>query len=410
MIVPIGSKLPGDSPQDPIRNGVHLDAVPPSDILPMFGDPLLFADGWPDRPYRKIQSATGLRATCSWASIDRLLNDQALRVPAFRMAQDNRLLPLSAVTRSEQSTSLGLKGLADPARIVAEFGNGATLVLQGLQRFWPPLTDITRRLSSEIGHAVFVNAYLTPRSAQGFGAHHDPYHAWLMQTEGVKTWRLWAPRNDPEVDPPDLEIVLGEGDVLWIPRGWWHAGKSGAQPSLHLTFTVWATKLAEVLTAMTEELAGRSQLSGEFSPNAFHAGSQARATLKNALAQIAQLIHELDVNTLTERVINIHVARFDPLPAQPVAAVLNSSQDFDYHTHAEGVLHTVSDSSTIRLVTADAVVTLTQEQFVRSKKLLQRAGSFRVDDISESLSGDRVLLSKLMDARLICAAGCDRKL
>ncbi len=387
-----------------------MDAVPPGDILPVFGDPLLFADGWPDRPYHNLQSATGLRETCSWASVDRLLNDQALRVPSFRMARDNQLLPLSAVTRSELSTSLGLKGLADPARIVTEFGNGATLVLQGLQRFWPPLTDLTRRLSSEIGHAVFVNAYLTPRSAQGFGAHHDPYHAWLMQTEGAKTWRLWEPQNAPEVDPPDLEIDLAEGDVLWIPRGWWHVGKSGAQPSLHLTFTVWATKLADVLTVMSAELVSRPQLAREFSPNAFNAGSQARATLKSALAQLAQLIHELDVNTLTERVIDIHVARFDPLPAQPVAAVLSSSQNLNYHTHAEGVLHKVSDSSTVRLVTADAVVMLTQEQFVMAKELLRRAGNFRIDDISESLSGDLTLLTKLMDARLICAAGCDRKL
>ncbi|MEV4191594.1 hypothetical protein, partial [Streptomyces toxytricini] len=31
----------------------------------------------------------------------------------------------------------------------------------GLQRFWPPLADTCRRLAADIGHPVFVNAYLT---------------------------------------------------------------------------------------------------------------------------------------------------------------------------------------------------------------------------------------------------------
>ncbi|WP_158558509.1 MULTISPECIES: JmjC domain-containing protein [unclassified Streptomyces] len=223
-------------------------------VLDALGDPAWFTDDWPATPYHRVGSASELRTTMTWSALDTILNDQGLQAPAFRMARNHQLVPAERVPRPERHTSQAVQGLADPVRIGAELADGATLVLQGLQRFWPPLADTCRRLAADIGHPVFVNAYLTPRAEQGFGAHHDPYHAWLTQVSGSKSWRLWAPDHDPAKDPADLEVVLAEGDVLWIPRGWWHSGSSGSEPSLHLTFTVWATKLDAVLRALLAEV------------------------------------------------------------------------------------------------------------------------------------------------------------
>lgn len=134
-----------------------------------------------------------------------------------------------------------------------------------------------------------------------------------------------------------------------------------------------------------------------------------RAALKSAVTQITELINKVDMDALASRVIDTHAARFDPLPAQPLTANLDDSQKLDFHSHPEGILHTVSDGSMVRLVTADAVVTLTHEQFVIANELLQRTDWFRLHDISKSSSGDLTLFDKLLDARLICAASCGRK-
>jgi hypothetical protein len=63
---------------------------------------------------------------------------------------------------------------------------------------------------------------------------------------GRKLWRIYgetrrhpvtgdkAPRPE-KVDEPLWEAMLEDGDLLYIPRGWWHVALPVAEPTLHLT-------------------------------------------------------------------------------------------------------------------------------------------------------------------------------
>jgi bifunctional lysine-specific demethylase and histidyl-hydroxylase NO66 len=279
-------------------------------ILDLLGGADRFAEHWPVEPYHCPGAAAGLRETLRAADVDRLINEHALQAPAFRMVRADRVVTPETITRSPRATSQGVRGLLDPGRAATAFAAGATLILQGADRHWSPLSDACRRLSGEVGHAVFVNAYLTPPRAQGFAAHQDPYHAWLVQTEGEKRWQLWAPECDPAADPPGLDIVLREGDVLWIPLGWWHGGRSEASVSLHLTFTVWATTVEDVLRAVVGDLNRRQALGAPLAPHAFE---RPDAAVRDALGEIGKLIGDADV---TGRVLAARAERF---PAPPVS-------------------------------------------------------------------------------------------
>ncbi|RCG26483.1 hypothetical protein DQ384_28995 [Sphaerisporangium album] len=381
-----------------------MNVTPSGRVLPLLGDPRLFDSSWPDRPYHSARTAMGLREAFTWSSLDGLLNDQAIRLPAFRMARDNRLVPAPSITRSDRAESAAGKELADPVRMTAELGRGATLVLQGVHRRCLPLRDLTRRLATEIGHAVSVNAYLTPPSAQGFGAHFDPTHAWLTQLEGTKKWRLWEYGRRPATDAPDLELVLSEGDVLWIPRGWWHEGASGERPSLHLTFAVVATTLADVLEAVVGDLAQHAALAGELPPKSLSDRERAQTTVMDATMEIGRLLANLDVEALTERVVTRRLDPFDPLPARPLAEVLGTGRDGTVHTHPEGVLYSSADDTHVHLMTADADLAIPAELASDLGDLLTRTGSFSLEEIGEPLSGK--VLDQLVEARLVCSAGC----
>jgi len=384
-----------------------MDLTAPRPLLPLFGDPSLFDKDWPDWPYHSVGSAMQLRTVLTWGAIDTILNGHSPQVPAFRMAHDNKLVPVQSITRSERATSQAVKGLADPVRVVTELSGGATLVLQGLQRLWPPLGDLCRRLAAEIGHPVFVNAYLTPHTEQGFGAHRDPYHAWLVQIEGSKTWRLWAPASDPSTEQPDREITLVAGDVLWIPRGWWHSGHSGKEPSLHLTFTVWATKTDDVLRAMLDELMHRNDFSQELPPNHLRDHEHAAMTVTAVLGEITTMMMELTSGAVQERLVDGQRERSVPLPARPIEAVLHDDRQLELHTHPEGVLHIGSDQSGVRLLTADTVLTVPAELVAPCQELLNRTGTFTLNEIEQSWPrGSRELLDQLQEARLICGAAC----
>ncbi|WP_165845730.1 JmjC domain-containing protein [Streptacidiphilus pinicola] len=370
-------------------------------VLPLLGDPARFAQGWPRTPYRRVGTAAPLRSVLSWSDLDDLVNRRTLQTPAFRMARNGSVLPIGTLTRAPHTTTQNVTGLADSAAILRELGEGATLILQGLNRSWSPIGALSRRLSSEIGHAVFVNAYLTPRATQGFGAHQDSQHAWLVQCQGSKTWQLWAPDDDPEHDPPDWTLQLDEGDVLWIPRGWWHSGSSGDRPSLHLTFAVWATTVQDVLKSLTSELAFEPALAEELPPRALHEAAAARSAVGETAVRLAELLARTDVPGLTQRLLTTHLQRFDPLPGPDLAGALGVDDPM-LHAHPEAVLHTAVDGPQVRLRTADSEVVMTAEQAAACRTLLARTGGFRPDERDRHRLGDK-LLGQLVDARLLCS-------
>ena len=97
-----------------------------------------------------------------------------------------------------------------------------------------------------------------------------------MQVEGAKRWRVYAPAPGTELPArpsgdlrqadlpsPALEVVLGVGDVLYLPRGTVHQAESLGSPSTHLTLSSyqrWA--LADLGAAALAAAAARGGRAG----------------------------------------------------------------------------------------------------------------------------------------------------
>jgi lysine-specific demethylase/histidyl-hydroxylase NO66 len=127
-------------------------------------------------------------------------------------------------------------------------------------------------LEIEWGCMAGANAYLTPKSSQGFSPHYDDIDAFCLQLQGSKRWKVYNPimklprtssedftSEDLEGMKPALDVTLNEGDLLYMPRGWIHEActlKDQNQHSLHLTISTmqqWAwVDLMEI--AMPEAL------------------------------------------------------------------------------------------------------------------------------------------------------------
>ncbi|MFA9430542.1 cupin domain-containing protein [Egicoccus sp. AB-alg2] len=169
----------------------------------------------------------------SLAHVDDLVAGSGLRAPAFRLVEDGVTLPAGQVTRRVRIGSRQVDDLIDVAAVHAAFDDGASIVLQGLHRSWPPVAELCRALEAELTHPVQANAYLTPPVAQGLHLHEDPHDVFAVQTHGVKRWVVHPPGQS---EPWDLE--LKPGDVLYLPAGTRHAAQTLEQPSLHLTIGV----------------------------------------------------------------------------------------------------------------------------------------------------------------------------
>ncbi|MFG3701157.1 cupin domain-containing protein [Micromonospora sp. NPDC047620] len=220
----------------------------------------------------ELPNPAGFADLLSPADADELLSRRGLRTPFLRIAKDGQLVPAARFTGGGGAgAEIGDQVLDE--RVLELYAGGATLVLQGLHRTWPALIDFARDLGVAVGQPLQVNAYLTPAGNQGFATHYDTHDVFVLQVDGRKHWRIhppvlpdplekqtWGGRADEVAatadGPPALDVVLGPGDALYLPRGWLHSAQAQESSSLHLTVGVRALTryaLIEELLALAAE-------------------------------------------------------------------------------------------------------------------------------------------------------------
>ncbi|MEW2430792.1 cupin domain-containing protein [Micromonospora sp. NPDC047644] len=220
----------------------------------------------------ELPDPAGFTDLLSPADADDLLSRRGLRTPFLRVAKDGQLVAASRWTGGGGAgAEIGDQVLDE--RVLEQYASGATLVLQGLHRIWPPLIDFARDLGLALNQPLQINAYLTPAGSQGFATHYDTHDVFVLQVDGRKHWRIhppvlpdplekqpWGGRAD-EVGataqgPAALDVVLAPGDALYLPRGWLHSAQAQDASSLHLTVGIRALTryaLVEELLALSAE-------------------------------------------------------------------------------------------------------------------------------------------------------------
>ncbi len=203
--------------------------------------------------------------------MDELLSRRGLRTPFLRVAKAGAIRPAAGYTRGGGAGADIADQVADD-KIVDLLADGNTLVLQGLHRLWPPLIDFAAALRNEIAHPIQVNAYLTPRSSQGFAHHYDIHDVFVLQVSGTKRWQIHPPvmadplRTQPWTDHRAavekasegaalIDTVLEPGDALYLPRGYVHGAQALDGVSLHLTVGVHSVTRFAIVDALLAEAA-----------------------------------------------------------------------------------------------------------------------------------------------------------
>ena len=134
----------------------------------------------------------------------------------------------------------------DLPRLYEQLRDGATLILDAVNELGGALQMLCDGLANEFSAASQTNLYACWGTSQGFDVHWDDHDVFVIQLEGTKRWSLYgvtrrAPlRKDFSHDhlrpaEPHEDIVLEAGDMLYLPRGYWHAASGLGVPSLHLT-------------------------------------------------------------------------------------------------------------------------------------------------------------------------------
>jgi hypothetical protein len=254
---------------------------------------------WGRRAVSRAADPTGYEDLLTFEDVDRILSTMSLRTPAFRLVKAGEQIPESSYTRSGTTGSRPVAGLADPARIFERFRDGATIVLQGVHRYWEPVSVFVRDLELELGHPCQVNAYVTPPGAQGLALHADPHDVFVLQAFGTKHWEVHAaPREEPR-DP--IQAIVSTGDAIYMPTGTPHAATTQETLSGHLTIGVHVRSWRDVLSSAWGEVEASASFA-EAIPAGWHRDPDAfAAALREHLTAAAERLRGVDAGEIAER-------------------------------------------------------------------------------------------------------------
>ena len=252
------------------------------------------------RPHR--YRSPGFDDLFSLADADEAITARGLRRPAVRLVRDGDVLASSRWTRRARTGAVWIDDLVDPAKTLSLFAEGATIVFQSLQRWWPPVAAFCRSLEVALGHPVQANAYLTPAGAAGLDPHHDTHDVFVLQVHGSKAWIVREPvlanplphqhsnHEEAAAQPVLFEAELEPGDCLYLPRGFVHSARAQREASLHLTLGVLATTAHDV----AQELLERAVASDVGLRRAIPALGTGEVTADDVKGVIAELISWLE--------------------------------------------------------------------------------------------------------------------
>lgn len=267
------------------------------------GDPERFFDEfWATRPlFHRPPEGGRFDDLLALSDVDHMLSTMSLRTPAFRLVKDGTTLDPAAYTRTARTGSATASGVADPARIFRLFHEGATIVLQGMHRYWPPLARFCRDLELALGHPTQVNGYVTPPGSRGLAVHHDSHDVFVLQAFGRKSWEVYEPGH--EDGTPALAIQLDPGDSLYMPTGTPHGARTQETVSGHLTVGILTYTWAGLFREALERIASEAELD-EPLPVAFHRDRDGfRAAVEDRLQALRVRLDKADPQDLADRMV-----------------------------------------------------------------------------------------------------------
>ncbi|MEZ0369066.1 MAG: cupin domain-containing protein [Candidatus Sericytochromatia bacterium] len=195
-------------------------------------DPAFFLNRvWGRQPWQIVAAEPGkFTSLFDWAALNRLLDG------GERLQLVNGPFNASFAPRPEQLAGVG-----------RQLRKGATLVLEAVDRRDAQLAGFLDALSAELGIDSFLNLYLSAPEHPGFALHYDTHDFLILQIYGYKDWEIFAPTvRDPLPHQPASgqtppagaclqRLSLAPGDVLYLPKGYWHQALARQEHSLHLT-------------------------------------------------------------------------------------------------------------------------------------------------------------------------------
>ncbi|MCL8013934.1 cupin domain-containing protein [Streptomyces sp. AS02] len=224
-----------------------------------------FPTGAFGRTYRIWRGVADFSSVLTWDDLNTVIGRGRLEPPRLRLHRDGELIPWQRYATAVTTRRNVVWQRIQPSGLHNQLHDGASLVLDAVDELHQPAERLAQALEGVFRGRVQINVYASWTATEGFGTHWDDHDVIVVQLEGAKRWRLYGPTRlnplhrdtevpEPPADEPIEEIVLRAGDMLYLPRGWWHAVAATEGRSLHLTCGLQTTTGADLLGWLSDRL------------------------------------------------------------------------------------------------------------------------------------------------------------
>lgn len=205
---------------------------------------------------KNVFNANGL----TWDDVDEMLFSWNINDGTIHLFKDGKIDPTSY---TEDFYDVGMYR----KRIIKDsfndlMLNGATLVLNRIDTKSTKINKITKAISHFVKEKAVANGYIAFGGNGTFAKHWDTHDVFAIQLIGRKRWKLFAPtfplplQNQTSKDrkhecpnTPIFDEILEVGDILYIPRGWWHEALPIEQEeTFHIAVGVHTAHITDYLT------------------------------------------------------------------------------------------------------------------------------------------------------------------
>ncbi|MGW7450382.1 cupin domain-containing protein [Streptomyces sp. NPDC054787] len=209
-------------------------------------------------------AAEKIRDVFGWDDLNQLLETHPLRSPQMRLSRDGKQLAEAAYMEARSSRRGRRRVRIDPVKLRAALSAGHTLSMRYLDEIHPGVSQLSEAFERRLLSDFEFNLYASWAPTGSFNTHWDDHDVFVVQLQGKKRWRIFG-RNEFSMHPADSamgtppaevvdDLVLSPGDMLFLPRGFWHDPVTEEGPSLHITGSIPCTTGLDLARWLLDQL------------------------------------------------------------------------------------------------------------------------------------------------------------
>ena len=228
-----------------------------ADILAPIGETEFFRDWHDKRPLHvPAKNPDKFASVMSWDILNDCLNMTAIwGTRSLAMVLDNKPQPPERYCHQAIDRNAQQGWQPNAHEVKALLRAGASLVANDLDTLHPGIALAATALEGALGGTAQSNVYCSWAAHQAFDSHYDTHEVFALHVAGEKVWRVYENRIDFPIAHPAfkdlsqemhdrqkgrviMEVRLKPGDLLYIPRGYYHDALADSEGTLHITFGV----------------------------------------------------------------------------------------------------------------------------------------------------------------------------